>query len=221
MTLISDIMSEEEDVGGNDKHVINDRRVDDDDEDEEEVNDDDDEEEEEEEEEEGDKDCKSKSIRDAEGEKVADIGVAIREQYIKARDATTSTGATYAPYQKDFMKFCEEKGWSSAVTDLKLLNYLQDKKAKKTRKKKGRSMKGGCHVEQPGVEKVEFALKTMKGTVCAIIDLWCQQEGKVVEFNGQYFRRGKNHPRSASVKAFLKSHRVLLIFHVVYDLFFA
>jgi len=71
-------------------------------------------------------------------------------------------------------------GWSSAVTDAKLLIFLKNKKEKKTRKKKGRSMKGGSHVEQPGEEKVEFALKTMKTTVCAVVDLWSQQEGKTV-----------------------------------------
>ena len=150
-------------------------------------------------------------VRSAEGERVADIGGAIRDEYIRARDASTSTGTTYAPYQKDFKKYCNDMGWSSAVTDMKLLHYLKHKKEKKTPKKKGQSMKGGSHVIEAGGEKVEYALKTMKGTVCAIVDLWCQQEGQSIEFNGELFSRGPNHPRSASVKAFLKSHRVTII----------
>lgn len=150
----------------------------------------------------------NKVIRCAEGERVADIGGAIREEYIRSRNATTSTGTTYAPYQKDFTNFCNDMGWSSAVTDMKLLHYLKHKKEKKTPKKKGQSMKGGSHVIEAGVEKVEYALKTMKGAACAIVDLWSQQEGQQIEFNGEFYSRGSHHPRSASVKAFLKSHRV-------------
>jgi hypothetical protein len=105
-------------------------------------------------------------------------------------------------------------GWSSAVTAMKLLHYLQHKKEKKTPKKKGRSMKGGSHVVEAGVEKVEYALKTLKGAACAIVDLWCQQEGQHIDYNGEFYTRGADHPRSASVKAFLKSHRVQIVIFI-------
>ena len=144
----------------------------------------------------------------AESEAVADISQSVRAKHKIARAENTSTDATYDPYKRQFKNYCESTLLvSSAVSGNKLLQFLQHMKDKKTPAKKG-NPKGGSHVAAEDCERREYALKTLKGAASAIVDLWAEQEGVSVEFDGVLFARGAEHPRTASVKKILSTHRV-------------
>jgi len=150
------------------------------------------------------------AIMNAESEYVEDISAEVRAKHRAARKQNTSTDATYEPYMRRFTDFCHTVlNVSAAVTGVKLLQFLQHMKSKKTVAKKG-SAKGGSHVEPEGCDRREYALKTLKGATAAIVDMWVDQEGKTVEWNGVLYERSKEHPRSSSVKSFLTTHRVII-----------
>ena len=65
--------------------------------------------------------------------------------------------------------------------------------------------------ESPVMLKTEqYALKTLKTVVNAVVDLWVQQDDHPVIHNGVTFYRGTKHPRSAAVKSLLQLHRVFI-----------
>ena len=64
-------------------------------------------------------------------------------------------------------------------------------------------------VEKAGGDvQVEYALKTLKTLVNAIVDYWKEQEDNPVPFRGGLVSRGADHPRSEVVKHIPKNHRV-------------
>ena len=154
----------------------------------------------------------------AEEENVYDHTKDVRQDFLVQRKENTATDSTYVTYRNTFKKHCAERGVSEAVTGAKLLDYLVAMKEQKTPARRNKSIKGGRKQpkKQPvegegevgGGERVQYALKTLKTATCAIVDMWTQQEGEDIEYNGELFRRGADHPRNAGVKQLLKTHRV-------------
>lgn len=168
------------------------------------------------------------AVRRGEDERVEDRSAEVRAEFHAQRKLNTSTDSTYVPYQKAFTAYCQSQGYSEAVTAQKMLAFLMYMIAKKTPQRKGKSIKGGKAGKAAGeapteVKMVEYAYKTIKTIASAVVDLWTQQKGVQIVYQGQCYCRGELHPRQAEVKQLLATHRVssyfLIILHLCVDEF--